>query len=103
MDVIVSDVTGLKKKIPVMFLGALAVVGLMLFLPAGTLDYWQAWVYMGILFIPMLFVLTYFLKKDPKVLERRIKLREKESRQNALVGPVLANSARYVYGLHPTK
>jgi len=59
-------------------------MGLMLFLPAGTLDYWQAWVYCGVVFIPAIFVVSYFLKKDPELLERRMRMREKEEKQKTI-------------------
>ncbi len=59
-------------------------MGLMLFLPAGTLDYWQAWIYCGVLFIPFFSVVSYFLKKDPELLERRMRMREKEERQKTI-------------------
>jgi len=59
-------------------------MGLMLFLPAGTLDYWQAWVYCGVVFIPAIFVVSYFLKKDPELLERRMRMREKEEKQKTV-------------------
>ncbi|MCG2735452.1 MAG: isoprenylcysteine carboxylmethyltransferase family protein [Candidatus Methanoperedenaceae archaeon] len=60
-------------------------MGLMLFLPAGSLDYWQAWLYCGILFIPMIFVVFYFLKKDPELLERRMRMKEKEEKQKTII------------------
>jgi len=55
------------------------------FLPAGTLDYWQAWVYMGLLLLPMFLVVTYFLKKDPELLERRMRTKEKEPEQKTII------------------
>ncbi|MDP2965148.1 MAG: isoprenylcysteine carboxylmethyltransferase family protein [Pelolinea sp.] len=61
------------------------VLMVMFFLPAGTFAYWQAWVYLAIILIPMLFVLFYFMKNNPKLLERRMKMREKESSQNLIV------------------
>ena len=79
------DSAGLRKKILIRFLAAPIVLGLFLFVPAGTFDYWQAWVYCAVLFIPMFFLIAYFLTKDPKVLERRIKMKEKENRQKSLV------------------
>lgn len=65
----------------------MAVVGLgiMFFWPAGTLAYWQAWVYMAVLFIPMFFLIHYLAKNDPGLLERRMKAREKESKQKGFV------------------
>ncbi|MBN1940205.1 MAG: isoprenylcysteine carboxylmethyltransferase family protein [Candidatus Aminicenantes bacterium] len=66
-----------------------AVFGLALFLPAGTLRYWEAWVYIGILMILMAGVMVYFLKHDPEVLERRMKAKEKEQAQKAVVASVV--------------
>lgn len=62
-----------------------AVFGLTLFLPAGTLRFWEAWVYIAILFVPMAMVLAHFLKHDPEVLERRMRTREKERAQGAII------------------
>jgi protein-S-isoprenylcysteine O-methyltransferase Ste14 len=59
-------------------------MGLMLFLPAGTLDYWQAWIYFGVLLIPVSFVVFYFLKNDPELLERRMRMKEKEQKQKTI-------------------
>lgn len=55
------------------------------FLTAGTIDYWQAWVYCAVIFVPLFFSVSYFLKKDPKLLERRMKLKEKESKQKTII------------------
>ena len=59
-------------------------MGLILFLPAGTLYYWQAWIYCGVLLIPASFVVYYFFKKDPEFLERRMRIREKEEKQKTI-------------------
>ena len=58
---------------------------LFFFLPAGTWNYWQAWVYMGILLIPMFFVLNYLLKNDPELLERRMRMREQRGEQRLII------------------
>lgn len=58
---------------------------LLFFLPAGTWRYWQAWMYIGILVIPMLFVLAYFMKHDPALLERRMKMREERKEQRRII------------------
>jgi len=55
------------------------------FLTAGTFDYWQAWVYMAILLIPMIFAMRYFLKHNPDFLERRMRTGEKESAQKKII------------------
>jgi protein-S-isoprenylcysteine O-methyltransferase Ste14 len=75
----------MRNAIVIRFLAALAVVGLLLFLSANTLNYWEAWVYCGILFIPMLAILRYFLKHDPAMLERRMRMREREAPQRRIV------------------
>ncbi|MCK6583345.1 MAG: hypothetical protein L6Q49_09635, partial [Anaerolineales bacterium] len=66
--------------------GGAIMFALLFFLPAGTWRYWQAWMYIGILFIPMLFVLAYFMKNDPDLLERRMKMREERSEQRRIIG-----------------
>lgn len=66
-------------------IAAIAVIGMMLFLPAGTLGYWQAWGYCGVIFVPLLFVVSYLLKNDPGLIERRMRFREKEQREKAIV------------------
>jgi len=74
----------LKKQVILRFIMAPIFMGLMLFLPAGTLDYWQAWIYCGVLLIPVSFVVFYFLKKDPELLERRMRIKEKEEKQKTI-------------------
>jgi protein-S-isoprenylcysteine O-methyltransferase Ste14 len=64
---------------------AIPVLFAMLFLPAGTFAYWEAWMYLASIFIPMLFVLTYLYKNDPGLLERRMRVKEKEMAQKRIV------------------
>jgi len=80
-----KNLQGLKIKIFLFFVLALIVTGLMLFLPAGTIKYWQAWVFMGVLFIPVIFVMLYLLKNDPGLLERRMRFKEKEAEQKTII------------------
>jgi len=77
---------GMGIKFLSFFFLALIVIGLALFLPAGTLDYWEAWVYICVVFIPALFVVLCFLKNDPEFLMRRMQFREKEARQKTIIG-----------------
>ena len=72
-------------KVLIRFVLAIIIIGLVFFLPAGSINFWEAWVYMGILFTPMIFVLIYLLKKDPELLERRMKMKEKEEPQKVFV------------------
>lgn len=62
----------LAARIIVRIAAGLAFFGLLLFLPAGSLRFWQAWVYGLTLTLPLCFVIAYFLKKDPDLLERRL-------------------------------
>jgi protein-S-isoprenylcysteine O-methyltransferase Ste14 len=71
----------LLRKMLVRFAFFFPVMGLLILLPAGTFNYWQFYVYCGLLMVPMLAVLFYFLKNDPKFLERRSRAREKEKAQ----------------------
>jgi protein-S-isoprenylcysteine O-methyltransferase Ste14 len=75
----------LGRAVAIRYIGGLVVVGLMLFVPAGSLAYWQGWIYLGILFLPMLVVLFYFLKYDPELLKRRMKMKEKEQEQQWII------------------
>jgi len=75
----------IKKKIFIIFPAALIVTGLMLFLPAGSFSFWNAWVFIAVLFIPCIFVVLYFLKHDPKLLERRMQYKEKEIEQKTIM------------------
>jgi len=75
------NMAGLKKAVTSRAVLAFAVMALVFFLPAGTFRYWQAWAYMAILLIPMLFVVAWLSRNDPELLERRMKAKEKERRQ----------------------
>jgi protein-S-isoprenylcysteine O-methyltransferase Ste14 len=57
--------------------------GLMIlfFLPAGTLAYWEAWLYLVMMFGAIALVATYLFRNDPGLLARRMKTREKEAQQ----------------------
>ena len=67
------------------YFGGVVFLALLFFIPAGTLDYWQAWVYLAVIFIPMGFVLVYLLRSDPDLLERRFRMREKESTEKKII------------------
>ena len=76
----------LIRMASVRFLGAVLVLGAMLFGSAGTWAYWEALVYLAILFGPVLFVLAYLLKENPELLERRMRMKEKEPQQKWVIG-----------------
>ena len=60
-------------------------VGLMLFLPAGSFAYWQGWLLMGVLFVPMLIAGIVMLAKSPELLRKRLNANEKEGEQKTVV------------------
>ena len=67
------------------FLGGLVLVGLLLFLPAGSLHHWQAWLLIGILFVPMLMAGLVMMGRNPDLLRKRLDVKEKESEQKTVV------------------
>jgi len=75
----------LARTVAVRILLAIPALLAIFFLPAGTWDYWEAWAYLLILLIPMSFVLLYLLRNSPQLLERRMRMREKEAEQSRIV------------------
>ena len=69
----------------VKFLGGLLIVGLLLFLPAGSFSYWQGWLLMGILFIPMFLAGLVMMQKSPALLRKRLDAKEEQSEQRAVI------------------
>ena len=74
----------LKKKVAAKCVSALVMLCLALFLSAGTLRYCEAWAYIAVLFIPMVFVVRYLFKYAPDLLESRMELKEKIAEQAAI-------------------
>ena len=66
------------------FVGLLMVM-LLLFVPAGTLEYMNGWLFIGLLFIPMLALGAVLLIKAPALLEKRLNSKEKESEQKVVI------------------
>ena len=62
----------------VKFMSGLLLVGALLFLPAGTWDYWQAWLLIGILFVPMFLAGLVLMKKNPDLLRKRLNAKEEQ-------------------------
>ncbi len=74
----------LLKKMIVRFSFVPLFIAVFTLLPAGTLNYWQVYLYFTILVVPMLFVLAYFFRIDPKFLERRARTSEKIKEQKLI-------------------
>ena len=68
------------------FLLGVLMIALLLFWPAGTINYWNAWLLMGLLFIPMLIAGIILWLKNPELLEKRLNVKEKESEQKEVIG-----------------
>lgn len=56
-----------------------------MFIPAGSLRFWQGWAYIAISFVPGLFAFTYFYKHDPQLIERRMLFKEKVREQKRIM------------------
>ena len=67
------------------FLLGVVLVGVLLFLPAGSFAFWQGWLLMGVLFVPMFIAGLIMLVKNPKLLESRLNAKEKEKTQDIVV------------------
>ena len=67
------------------FLGGVVLVGLLLFLSAGSLRYWQAWLLIGILFVPMFCAGLVMMAKNQDLLRKRLNAKEEEKEQQTVV------------------
>jgi protein-S-isoprenylcysteine O-methyltransferase Ste14 len=67
------------------FILGIVVVGILIFLPAGTFHYWNAWLFMGILFIPMFFAGIVLLFKNPVLLKKRLNSKEQQTEQSLVI------------------
>ncbi len=67
------------------FLAGIVLVGLLIFLPAGTLSFFNGWLLMGILFVPMFFAGVVMIYKNPDLLKKRLNAKEKQKEQNLVL------------------
>lgn len=67
------------------FLLGIVVIGLLIFIPAGSLNFINGWIFMGILFIPMLVAGIVMMIKNPQLLARRLDAKEKQKEQGLLI------------------
>ena len=67
------------------FLLGVIFLGLLIFLPAGSFHYWQGWLMMGILFVPMFVAGLLLMVKNPDLLRKRLNAKEEEKGQKAVV------------------
>ena len=77
--------TKLFRQALIKFAAGLLLVGVLLFIPAGSLKYWQAWLLICILFIPMFIAGLIMMKTSPELLRKRLNAREEEGEQKEVV------------------
>jgi protein-S-isoprenylcysteine O-methyltransferase Ste14 len=75
----------LKKRAWLQTAVSIPVVYLLFFLPAGTFAYWQAWVLLAIMGVTGTVTSVYFWRRDPALLERRMRVAEQEPAQKLIV------------------
>jgi protein-S-isoprenylcysteine O-methyltransferase Ste14 len=75
----------LGLRVAVRFVLVLLVAASIVFLPAGTLRFWQGWALLAVIILPSGLAYLYFLKHDPQLVERRIQNKETVSEQKWLI------------------
>ena len=60
-------------------------VGLLVFVPAGTTVFWNGWLFMGVLFIPMFLAGIVMMLKNPELLKSRLNAKEKQKEQDMVI------------------
>ncbi|HET7009346.1 MAG TPA: isoprenylcysteine carboxylmethyltransferase family protein [Anaerolineales bacterium] len=76
---------GLLPTMAIRLVGGIVVMAALVFLPAGTLAYWEAWVLLVILFGAVLVIGVWLYVRDPEALERRMRTREREKPQKGII------------------
>ena len=77
------------------FLCGVIIVGALLFAPAGSFEYWNGWLFLGLLFIPMFVAGIVLMIKNPELLKKRLNSKEKEKEQKRVV---LFSSLMFIAG-----
>lgn len=92
----------------VKYLAGVVLLGLLLFLPAGTLRFPNGWLLMGLLFVPMLGAGAVMMARDPALLEKRLNAKEKDDAQkdvirrsaNMFIAAFILAGLNFRYGWH---
>ena len=61
------------------------IMGLLIFIPAGTVNYWNGWLLVGLLFIPMFLAGIVMMIKSPDLLKKRLNVKEKQGEQKQVI------------------
>ena len=72
-------------QVIIKFILGVLVVGLLLFIPANTIYYWNGWLFMGLLFVPMFIAGIILMIKNPELLRKRLNAKEKENEQKQVI------------------
>ncbi len=75
----------LASRLVLRFSLGLIGVAAMLFLTAGSLRFWQGWIFLGVIFVPGISSMVYFYKHDPQLMERRLQSKETVGEQKLLI------------------
>lgn len=67
------------------FILGVLVIGVLLFVPANTVYYWNGWLFMILLFVPMFIAGIILMIKNPGLLKKRLKAKEKENEQKQVI------------------
>ena len=67
------------------FILGVLIIGLLIFVPANTINYWNGWLFMGLLFIPMFIAGIFMMFKSPELLKKRLNAKEKQNEQKQVV------------------
>lgn len=79
----------------VKFLSGIILLSVLLFIPASTLYYWNAWLFFGVLFIPMFIAGAVLMFKNPELLRKRLNAKEEEAEQKSAI---LLSSLMFIGG-----
>jgi protein-S-isoprenylcysteine O-methyltransferase Ste14 len=80
-----SDIRKTRRRLLIRAGLFYVILAMLLLVPAGTIRYWQGWLYYGFISIPSLATLVYLWKHDPALLSRRARKREKQKTQQWIV------------------
>lgn len=75
----------LALRASIKYLLGVVIVAILIFLPAGSLGYWQGWLFMATLFVPILLAGVVMIVKSPALLESRLKAKEEHREQDVVV------------------
>ena len=67
------------------FIIGIVLVGILIFLPAGTFSYFNGWLLMGLLFVPMFVAGIVMMFKNPELLKKRLDAKEKQANQQLVI------------------